>query len=177
MNTIPILKDERHRKFCKLVLGGVKPAQAYQRAGYKAKTPQSRAAAASRLLKNVHIAEYLAAVGAEAQAVAAEEALLSTLETRTKYARIFRANILRIDPTNPDDPNADLIKKVKIREDIDANGKPRKLIEFEIHDAMAVARDDNKLRGDDPAANALQELATAFAKIGAGQGTLPSDRM
>lgn len=177
MKTIPVPKKLQHQAFADLVLANHAPAKAYQLAGFKAKTAQSRATNASRLLKNADIAAYIAAVKEKVQEAAAEESLLSTLETRTKYARIFRANILKIDPTNPDDPNADLIKKVKIRENVDAAGNVTKLIEFEIHDAVAVARDDNKLRGDDPAENALQEMAAAFAKIGAAQGTLPTDRM
>lgn len=44
-------------------------------------------------------------------------------------------------------------------------------------DSLKAIAEDNKLSGDDPAANALQEMAEAFAKIGAAQGTLPNDRM
>ena len=177
MSEIPLLMKDEHRAFADLVLAGHAPATAYNMAGFKAKTPQSRATAASRLLKNVDIAGYIAAVKAKVQERAVEAAFISAVDKRTKYARIFRCNILKIDPSNPDDPNADLIKKVKIKEDIDANGNPRKVTEFEIHDAMTAARDDTKISGDDPEANALQQLADILAKIGQGGGTLPVDRM
>jgi phage terminase small subunit len=174
---IPNFKDKRHQRFADAVLAGHAPAKAYKMAGFTAKTPQSRSAAASRLLKNVIIAKYISEIQKKAQEQAAEVALLSAVEKRTKFARIFRANILQIDPTNKNDPNADLLKKVKIREKVDPEGNVDRVIEFEIHDALAAARDDNKLSGDDPEASALQVMAEAFARLGHQAGTLPVDKM
>jgi phage terminase small subunit len=174
---IPLPKKLQHQAFADLVLAGHAPATAYQMAGFAAKTSQSRATASGRLLKNVDIADYIAAVKAKAQSQMADDAMLTVLERRGKLARIYRANILKIDPTNPDDPNADLLKKVKIREKIDVEGNVTRTTEFEIHDALAAGRDDGKLSGDDPEANAMQQMAEALERIAKTQGTLPDDKM
>lgn len=154
MNTIPILKDERHRKFADLVLDGVKPAQAYKRAGYKALTPQSRATAAGRLLKNVDIDRYLTAVRRHA----AEGAVLSLRDKREFLARIVMTPLRKIDPDGKD---GDLIKKYKV-----ITTEAGETEEIEKLDPLKAIELDNKLSGDDPESNAIESLADALAGLG-----------
>ena len=50
---MPVLKSEKHERFCQLVANGEKPYKAYELAGYSAKSRQT----GYRLLKKPYIAE------------------------------------------------------------------------------------------------------------------------
>jgi len=152
---IPELKDDRHRKFCAAVLDGNTPAKAYKMAGFNAKTPQSRAAAATRLLKNVNIATYLAAVRREA-----DKGVVLTLQAKREFlARIVNTPLMSIDPRGKD---GDLIRKYKLTT-TESGG----MEEIEKLDPLKAIDLDNKLSGDDPESNATAGLAAAIAGLGA----------
>ena len=160
--TIPELKDPRHLKFANLVLEGETPAKAYGLAGYSARTPGSRSAAACRLLKNVHVSRYLAAMRAEA----AKGVVLSLQAKREFLARIVNTPLLSIDPNDPDRKNGDLLKKY--RRNVSVRGEADTIVteEFEKLDPLKAIDLDNKLSGDDPESAAMGGLAAALAGLG-----------
>ena len=160
---IPELKDPRHRKFAELVLNGEKPAKAYQRAGFSAKTPQSRATNAGRLLKNADIAAYMAAVRREVD----KGVVLSVQMKREFCARIVMTPLLSIKPDDPDRKDGDLLKKYK--RVVSVRGEDETIVteEFEKLDPLKAIDLDNKLSGDDPESNATAGLAAAIAGLGA----------
>lgn len=172
MNDLPELKDERHRRFCVAVLDGNAPAKAYEMAGYQAKTPQSRAAAASRLLKDVNIATYLSAVRQEAS----KGVVLSLQAKREFLARIVMTPLMGIDPRHPDKKDGDLLKKYK--RNVSIRGEDETIVteEFEKLDPLKAIDLDNKLSGDDPESNAMGSLASALAGLGSS-GAAMDDKM
>jgi phage terminase small subunit len=168
MPNIPLPKDPRHQRFADLVLGGMAAAEAHRKAGFKGSTPQSRATSACRMLKNVHIVAYMAAVRQES----ALDTVLSVLEKREFLARIVRTPLMAIDPHDPQRKDGDLIRKYKRTENEESSHE-----EIEKLCPLKALAEDNKLSGDDPEANAAAALAEAFAQIAAKATTLPSDRM
>jgi phage terminase small subunit len=161
---IPVPKDPRHLKFADYVLNGDPPAKAYGKAGYNAKSPQSRATAAGRLLKNVDIARYMEAVRQEA----AKGKVLTLQDKREFLARIVMTPLMSIDPRGKD---GDLIRKYKMTT-TEAGG----MEEIEKLDPLKAIDLDNKLSGDDPESNATAGLAAAIAGLGAMGGTM-SEKM
>lgn len=168
---LPELKDPRHRKFAELVLNGETPAKAYGLAGYNAKTPQSRATAAGRLLKNVDIARWLAAARAEAD----KGVVLSLQAKREFLARIVMTPLLAIDPNDPHRKDGDLLKKYK--RNVSIRGEDETIVteEFEKLDPLKAIDLDNKLSGDDPESSAFSALADAMAGLGGSE--VPDDVM
>ena len=167
MQKIPLPKDPRHQRFADLVMQGERPAEAYRMAGFKAKTANSRNALACRMLKNVNVSAYMGAV----RTAAAGEAVLSVAEKRRFFARIVRVALARIDPSDPDDPNADLVESYR-RSDSETGST----VAFKKLNPLAAIEADNKLSGDgQPDAEALHDLAGALASL--ASPTLPTDRM
>src|SRR5262245_43423116 len=60
---MPILKNERHERFCQAIAAGMSQTDAYICAGFRAKPGKGAAQSASRLRKQPHIAERLAELG------------------------------------------------------------------------------------------------------------------
>lgn len=165
---IPLPKDPRHQRFADLVLGGMRAAEAYRKAGFKAKSKSSILSLASRMSKNVNVLAYMDAV----RRASAKETVLGVLEKREFLARIVRTPLMSIDPHHPEHKDGDLIRKYKR-----VTGEDSDRVEIEKLDALKALAEDNKLSGDDPEANAAAALAEAFAQLAAGMATLPQDRM
>jgi hypothetical protein len=163
---IPTPNNPMHLKFADFVLNGDKPAAAYKKAGFAAKSPQSRATAAGRLLKNVDIATYIKAV----RAAASVGKVLSLQAKREYLYRLVTTPLMSIDPRGPD---GDLIAKYK--NTITELGGSEEVVKY---DALKAIDLDNKLSGDDPESAALGSLAEALAHLGGGGGALAlEDRM
>jgi hypothetical protein len=163
MNDIPIPKDPKHLAFADFVLSGEKPSTAYREAGYNAKSAQSLATCAKRLLNNVEVATYL-----HAMRQAGAKAKVLTLQAKREYLyRLVTTPLMSIDPRGPD---GDLIAKYK--NTITENGGSEEIAKY---DALKAIDLDNKLSGDDPDSNAVGSLAQALAGL-AGGGAV-EDRM
>jgi hypothetical protein len=164
MNDIPELTDPRHREFAKHVLMGEPAAKAYGLAGFRAKTPASRAAAAHRLLKNVDIARYLAAMRKQADAK-----LAASIEAKRDL--LFRAMftpLLSIDPNNPG-VNGDILKKYKRTVSVRGEDETLVMEEWEKLDPLKAMQIDNDMAGiGNPEAEAMSGLAAALAGLAAG---------
>jgi len=168
---IPLPRDPRHQRFADLRLRGKSLRDAYSGAGFKIDARSS--GNAKRLERRPDVQAYLDAV----RQSAAGESVMTVEEKRMFLARIVRVPLIKIDPTDPDDPNADLIKKTK-RRVVEGNEQdPEAWIhdELEKYDALRAIDEDNKLAGEDPASKAISELATALSSLGGP--ALPDDRM
>ncbi len=161
---LPMLKDARHQLFADAVLEGINPSEAYRRAGYSAKSAQSLATCAGRLLKNVEVATYLLAVRQRAS----KGRVLSLQLKREFLYRIVTTPLMGIDPEGPD---GDLIVKYK-NTVTEAGG----CVEMVKYDALKAIAEDNKLSGDDAESNAVGSLAQALAGLGGGGGVM-EDKM
>jgi hypothetical protein len=172
MKDIPLPKDPRHQRFADLRLRGISLIDAFLQAGFTAKNRRS-SSNAKKIEQRADVRAYLDAV----RQAAAGESVMTIEEKRRFLARIVRVPLIKIDPTDPDDPNADLIKKTK-RRVVEGNEQdPEAWIhdELEKYDALRAIDEDNKLAGDDPASKAITDLALALSSLG---GTaLPEDRM
>lgn len=166
MSAIALPKDPRHQRFADNHLAGMSLTEAYLRAGYKV----SRASAgrcAKRLAKTPAVLAYLENLRQEA----AKAAVLTVEEKRRFFARIVRVPLARIDPDNPEDPNADLVESYR-RSDTETGSS----IAVKKLSPLAAIEADNKLSGDgQPEAGAVSELAKALCAL-AGP-VLPADRM
>lgn len=165
---LPLPKDPRHQRFADLVLGGMSAPEAYRKVGMKVGTAASARTLASRLLKKVDVVAYMAAVRQEA----AKGSVLSLQEIREFHARIVRTPLRAIDPNDPTFKDGDLIVKYRYK----ASGEDV-VEEIVKHCPLKAIAMDLKMSGDDPEANALQQMADAFSNLGAQAGTLPVDRM
>ena len=171
---IPLPKTLTHQRFADLVLGGMPAPEAYRKAKVKGKPGVKAKAAsvhtmASRLLKNVEVTAYMAAVRQES----ARGSVLSLTEIREFHARIVRTPVRSIDPNDPDFKDGDLILKYKYTSS-KTGGVHEEIVKLDPLKAIAL---DLKLSGDDPEANALQQMAEAFSKLGQLPTPLPMDRM
>jgi phage terminase small subunit len=172
MNEIPLPKEPRHQRFADLRLAGKSLIEAFQGAGFSTKDRRS-SSNAKRIEKRPDVQAYIEAVRQRA----ATGSVMSVEEKRQFLARIVRVPLILIDPTNPGDPNADLIKKTK-RKVIEGNEQnPEAWVydELEKYDALRAIDEDNKLAGEDPASKAISELASALSSLGGP--ALPDDRM
>lgn len=162
MSEIPELKDPRHREFAKHLLMGEPAAKAYKLAGFSAKSAASRATAAGRLLKNVDIAKYLAAMRKEA-----DKGLQASIEKkRDLLYRTMFTPLMSIDPNNPE-VNGDVLKKYK--RTVSIRGEDATLVteEFEKMDPLKAMQIDNDMAGiGNPEAAAIGSLADALAGLG-----------
>lgn len=163
MSEIQTPKDDKHRIFADLVLEGNNPSEAYRRAGYSAKSAQSLATCAKRLLKNVEVATYLTAMRQRSSL----GKVLSLQAKREFLFRIVTTPLMTIDPQGPD---GDLI--VKYKNTVTEAGGTVEIVKY---DALKAIAEDNKLSGDDPESNALGSLAQALAGLGGGGAV--EDRM
>jgi len=172
MIDLPLPKDPRHQRFADLRLAGKSLIDSYLGAGFTAKDRRS-SSNAKTIEKRADVAAYMEAVRQRA----AGASVLTVEEKRQFLARIVRVPLLRIDPANPDDPNADLIKKAKRKVTEGNEQEPEAWIydEVEKYDALRAIDEDNKLAGEDPASKAISELATALSSLGGP--ALPDDRM
>lgn len=154
MSEIKPPSDDKHRIFADFVFEGANPSDAYRRAGYNAKSPQSLATCAKRLLKNVEVATYLKAMRAASSA-----GKVLSLQTKREFLfRIVTTPLMGIDPRGPD---GDLILKYK--NTITESGGSEEITKY---DALKAIDLDNRLSGDDPESNALGSLADALAGLG-----------
>ena len=153
---IPVLNDPRHQRFADLVLNGQQPSKAYSGAGYSAKSPQSVATCAKRLLNNVEVARYLKVMRQRA----AQGMVLSLQAKREFLCRIVTTPLMGIDPRGKD---GDLILKYK--NTITELGGSEEIVKL---DPLKAIELDNKLSGDDPESNAIGSLASALAGLSAG---------
>lgn len=171
MSAIPLPKDARHQRLADLVMAGTGLAAAHRQAGFKGRTEASRKACASRMLSGANVRAYMDAVRAAAGAAAAAAAVLSLTEKRRFLARIVRVPLARINPEDPNDPNADLVESYR-RSDSEAGSS----VAFKKLSSLSAIEADNKLCGDgQPDAAAVMDLAKAIATL-AGP-VLPTDRM
>lgn len=171
MNDLPLPADPRHQRFADLRLRGMSLRDAYAAAGFKIDAKSS--GNAKRLERRLDIQTYLHAV----RTAAAGDSVMTVEEKRKFLARIVRVPLIKIDPTDPEDPNADLIKKTK-RRVVEGNEQdPEAWIhdELEKYDALRAIDEDNKLAGDDPASKAITDLAAALSSLGGA--ALPQDSM
>ena len=171
MNDLPLPADPRHQRFADLRLRGMSLRDAYAGAGSKIDARSS--GNAKRLEKRLDVQTYLHAV----RTAAAGDSVMTVEEKRKFLARIVRVPLIKIDPTDPEDPNADLIKKTK-RRVVEGNEQdPEAWIhdELEKYDALRAIDEDNKLAGDDPASKAITDLAAALSSLGGS--ALPNDSM
>jgi hypothetical protein len=159
----PLPKDPRHQRFADLVLAGEPAAKAYQEAGFKAKSAQSRATSASRLLKNAHISRYMEAIRQKA----AEGAVATVRYKREFLFLIMDTPLMAIDPNDPKRKHGRLVKKFKASE----FG-----YEIEKHCPLKAIELDNKLSGDDADSNATAALAAAISSL-APLSPLPTGKM
>ena len=163
-DAIPLPNDPRHQRFADLVLSGETPPEAYRKAGFSATSTQSRAAASCRLLKNVKIATYMAAVRGKA----AQGAVLTLQQKREFLCRIVTTPLMSIDPKGKD---GDLIRKYKSVQ-TETGGSE----EIEKLDPLKAIDLDNKLTGEDAESGAMNSLSAALAALGPGGGA-GDDRM
>jgi len=172
MTDLPLPKEPRHQRFADLRLAGKSLIEAYLGAGYSAKDRRS-SSNAKKIENRADVRAYIAGVRQRA----ASGTVLTVEEKRQFLARIVRVPLILIDPTNPQDPNADLIKKTK-RKVIEGNEQnPESWVydELEKYDALRAIDEDNKLAGEDPASKAISELASALSSLGGP--ALPDDQM
>jgi phage terminase small subunit len=164
---IPLPKDPRHQRFADLVIEGIPAAQAYKEAGFKSKTAQSRATAASRLLKRKDVSAYIRAIQAEA----AKGCVASVQYKRELLFEIMDTPLMAIDPDDPARKHGRLIRKFKRQSD-----EIRETYEIEKHCPLKAIEIDNKLSGDDPETNSLRDLADAIGRLAPESG-LPTGKM
>lgn len=171
---IPLPKDPRHQRFADHRLRGDNLRDSYKAAGYKLDARSS--SNAKRLEARDDVKAYMLAI----RLATAGDSVLSVKEKREFFARIVRTPLTKINPEDSDDPNADLVKKVKRKtRDEGTKDDPETWLyeEYEKYDSLRAIAEDNKLSGDDPEANAMAALATAIANLGTAGGTLPNDKM
>lgn len=175
-SSIPLPKDPKHQRFADLILEGKPAAEAYKESGFKSSTPKSRSAAAARLLKNVSVASYLAAVRQQA----AQGTVASLQYKRELLFQIMDVPLTAINPEDPTRTHHRLIKKLKRRFEVNeaggGDGSTTCIEEIEKLDPLKAIEIDNKLAGDDPEASHLGAIAAAIASLG-GKSPLPQDSM
>ena len=152
----PLPKEPRHQRFADLVLRGVPLVDAYLEAGFKCSRATANANG-KKLRKRPDVAAYMQAV----QSKAADESTLSLNEIMRYCARVVRTPITKLDPRNPNDPNADLIKTYTINE-----GEATSSIRVEKHDPFKAIDTHLKLTGNDPEAELNKTLAECLASLG-----------
>lgn len=169
---IPLPKDPRHQRFADLRLRGQSLIDAYQAAGFGTKDRRS-SSNAKKIENRPDVLAYMDAVRREAS----KGSVLTVEEKREFLARIVRVPLIAINPADPHDPNADLIKKAKRKTTEGNEQEPEAWIydEVEKYDALRAIDEDNKLAGDDPASKAITDLAAALSSLGGS--ALPEDRM
>jgi len=153
---IPLPRDPRHQRFADLVMAGEPAAKAYKDAGFNAKTAQSRATAASRLLKSADVSKYMAHI----RGLAAEGSVASLRYKREFLFQIMDIPLMAIVPDDPQRKHGRLIKKFKR-----TNTESGETWEIEKHCPLKAIEIDNRLAGEDPAADLLSELAQALQNL------------
>jgi phage terminase small subunit len=162
---IPLPKEPRHQRFADLVLRGRPLVDAYQEAGFKCSRATANANA-KKLRKRSDVEAYIHAI----QTTAADDTALSVQEILQYCARVVRTPITKLDPRDPDEKNADLIKSFTIN-DTETGSSFR----LEKHDPFKAIDTHLKLTGFDPEANVMNELANVLANL--KHTPLPEDRM
>lgn len=162
---IPLPKDPRVQRFADLILGDVKPADAYVQAGFKPGNRVSAQTLGTRMRRRADVQAYIRAI----QQAAANETVLSVLEKRRFLARIVRTPLCKLDPERETD--GDLIKSHS-----SSSSKTSSSTRIEKLDPLKAIEIDNKLSGDDAEANALTQLAAAIDAL-ASASPVPTDRM
>jgi hypothetical protein len=169
--SIPLPKDPRHQRFADLVLIGEPAAKAYKEAGFTAKSPQSRAANASRLLKRRDVCAYMAAVRGQAA-----KGTVATLQYKREFLfEIMDTPLWAIDPDDPGRQHGRLLKKVKRRYRTGDDEIEYCFEEIEKHCPLKAIEIDNKLSGDDPESNFYDSFREALSAL--NEGPLPTGKM
>lgn len=164
---IPLPREPRHQRFADLMLAGKSMVEAYLTAGFRC-TRQAAKTGATKIRKRPDVVAYMHAI----QERAADDSCLSVMEKRRFLARIVRTPLMSIDPNDPNHKDGDLILKYKRTES--ETGSHQEIVKL---DPLKAIAEDNKLSGDDPEANALQQMAEAFSRLGNLPNPLPADRM
>lgn len=147
---IPLPRDPRHQRLVDLILDGVPKGDAYASL-YPRSAKKSRNPACGAVLRRPDVKAYMAGI----RRIAVSEKVLSIIEKRE-----FLARVVRCQPhLEPDD--SDLWQEIRIEETETATRITRKL-----PGKCECIKLDNELDGSDPATNALDQLATALARLG-----------
>lgn len=162
---IPLPKEPRHQRFADLVLRGRPLVDAYQEAGFKCSRATANANA-KKLRKRPDVEAYIRAI----QTTAADDTALSVKEILHYCARVVRTPITKLDPRDPEDKNADLIKSFTINETESGSS-----FRLDKHCPFKAIDTHMKLSGDDQEANMMAGLAHALANL--KHTPLPDDRM
>lgn len=171
---LPLPKDPQHQRFADLRIRGLSLIDAYEQAGYvRPKGKRFSSSNAKRIENRRDVQAYMHAVRQQA----AKGNVLTEQEKREYLARSVRLCLIGVNPTDKNDPGADLIKKVKIRRVIE-DEQEFDVIEFEKVDPLKSIDLDNKLAGvANPEADAMKSLAEELMKLGRGSSPLPQDRL
>jgi len=153
---IPIPRDPRHQRFADVLLKGSTLVDAYMAAGFQCKRT-SALQNAKRLRKNPEVEAYILAL----QKKAADESLLTIQEKRRFLARVVRVPLAKLDPTNQDDPNGDLIKSHSTNESETSSS-----MRIEKLDPLKAIQLDNELDASSPENTTAQQLVDAIRSLG-----------
>lgn len=148
-DTIPLPKDPRHQRIADLVLGGMQQSEAYRQVYPKGKTESARPLAA-RVMKRPDVRAYMGTIRQRA----ASAQVLSITEKREFCARVVRARITEL----PD--NSDLWQEYR-EEETETSHRIFKKLPSKT-DCLKI---DNDLDDEAPGTTALDQLATALAKL------------
>ena len=91
---MPALKNPKHEQFVRLVVKGVPTVEAYEKAGYTAKTANALAACASRLLNDANIQARLSVLQTQVTERAVEKAAITKAEVLIELSKLARSNML-----------------------------------------------------------------------------------
>lgn len=147
---IPLPKDPRHQRLVDLLLTTDLCRKEAYRTVYPRAKESSASPMAARILKRPDVVAYETAMRRAAQS----EAHLTLEEKRNFLARVVRC---RIDQ-EPND--SDLWQEIRDHETETSITRHRKL-----PSKTDCIKLDNELAGDDPATNAIDQLAQALAKL------------
>jgi hypothetical protein len=111
--------NPKRTKFCQLVAGGKGPSEAYAEA-YELDDNQPTSAAYN-LMKLDTVQMEIKRLQIITREITDHENLLTRNEKRKYLAGVVRANVLTIDPDNPDDPSGWLVESVIRQYDKEGN--------------------------------------------------------
>lgn len=161
--------NPKRSKFCQLVASGYSVPEAYAEA-YELDENQPRTAG-NNLMRIESIQMEIKRLQAITRDVSDHENLLTRNEKRKYLAGVVRANVLEIDPDNPDDPSGWLVESVVRQYDKEGNlvrttvKLPSKLQALEM---------DNKMTGENQPDVIEHKLSGGVMLIPTGGDTLDS---
>lgn len=161
---IPLPRDARLQRYADGILEGLEGWQAYKQAFPDCKTKDSAHTGHKRSKGRPDVRRYIHAIR-QRQASAA---VLSLTHKREFLCRIVTTPLTSIDLDSPTHKDHDLLKKFR-RSSTEAGES----VDMEKLCSLKAIELDNKLAGEDPATNALAELAAALGSI--STATLPGE--